>query len=88
MKTFKPKGTWVLVDIIEAGKTKGGIELPETSNIGVQYIVAGKGEAVEKKINIGDSLFAVGKVFSLSEVVGLPKGQGLIPEEAILGVIE
>lgn len=87
MKTLKPLGKWVLVNVISAEQSVGGLVLPETANKDKyqQYIVIAVGDEVTK-VKTGDEIFIAGNIFKL-DYSYLEKGLALIMQDNILGVL-
>lgn len=85
MKNFKPVGKWILVNIVEAGQTVGGLFVPQSAKGSKQYIVREVGEEVTK-CKQGDEVISAGNVISLDNF-DIERGQGLIHQDHLLGAL-
>ena len=85
MKLFKPVGKMILVGIVKAGHTIGGLVIPETSSKNQRYIVKAHGEEVTK-VKVGDEIVSAGNIISLDNYE-VERGLGLVHQDQILGVL-
>ncbi len=57
---LQPRNDWVLIEIIELGKTPSGIAIPEISVEGKEFYVRNIGPKVED-LQIGDRVLMIGR---------------------------
>lgn len=89
MKTLKPFGTWILVNVLSASQSVGGIVIPEsaTPEGRTELIVEAIGEGV-KNVKVGDSIVFMMQQAIKVELPNVEKGRVLIKEELVLGKLE
>jgi hypothetical protein len=86
MKRFQPVGKFILVNIVKAGHTVGGLVIPEISKGGQHYIVQAIGDEVTK-VAVGEEIVSGGSVIALDNF-DVEKGLGLVHQDQILGVLK
>lgn len=86
MKLFKPVGKMILVIIVKAGHTVGGLVMPEiVGNKNQHYVVKAVGDDVTK-VKVGDEIVSAGNIISLDNYE-VERGLGLVHQDQILGVL-
>lgn len=78
MIKYTPRNNMVLIRIVEIGKTTTGIQLPQYSVQGKEFIVEAIGPDV-KKLNVGDKCLMLGA--KNTTYFELPSSQDLIVME-------
>lgn len=71
---MKPRNDFVLVRIVSIGETESGIQLPDYSIEGKEFVVDAIGPDVEN-LNVGDKILAIGTIGQ--DLVYLPRRKDL-----------
>jgi len=88
MKTIQPVGEWVLVNIISASQTVGGIVLPDSATANFNdNVVEAVGDKVTR-VKPGDEIIFVPMNLVKIELPNCEKGRILVREEFIVGVLK